>query len=294
LSISASAGYGSASASASCGVTSGSIQSSTESQFIETTGWGPDLEVVNLIRWDLQIPVAAATCELDFSYSSGLPNFIPSISFDFESEVFACTESAPPDAKPWIQFASARCVPNSGSPTISQGVFALNADGTITRLGFFTDSAFNPTGSGGEFSLSASSVALSDLVPNTASSATIDVEVDAFADQDGNMDPENGGQICWIDREIFYAKLGLSINSDGYTPRADFDFDGDIDADDLNEFNLKSCTIDSDCSSGLDIDDIITYQTLYALNSPEADMDGNSTIDIDDIVLFQTLYAYGC
>ncbi len=54
------------------------------------------------------------------------------------------------------------------------------------------------------------------------------------------------------------------------------------------------CYPDCDGSKNLDIDDFICFQTLYALNDPNADCDLSGGLDIDDFICFQTFYALGC
>ncbi len=51
---------------------------------------------------------------------------------------------------------------------------------------------------------------------------------------------------------------------------------------------------DCDGSGGLDINDFICFQTLYATGDPKADCDASGSLDIDDFICFQTLFAIGC
>ncbi len=55
-----------------------------------------------------------------------------------------------------------------------------------------------------------------------------------------------------------------------------------------------ACLPDCDQSGGLDIDDFICFQTLYAIGSPKADCDKSGALDIDDFICFQTFFAIGC
>lgn len=55
-----------------------------------------------------------------------------------------------------------------------------------------------------------------------------------------------------------------------------------------------SCPPDCDASGGLDIDDFICFQTLYAVGDPGADCDGSGALNVDDFACFQTAYALGC
>ncbi len=54
------------------------------------------------------------------------------------------------------------------------------------------------------------------------------------------------------------------------------------------------CYADCDQSGGLDIDDFICFQTLFALGDPSADCDASGALDIDDFICFQTVFAVGC
>jgi agmatine deiminase len=67
------------------------------------------------------------------------------------------------------------------------------------------------------------------------------------------------------------------------------------DASDAN-FAIAGTTCYPDCdgSGGLNIDDFICFQTLYALSDPAADCDGSGGLNIDDFICFQTFYAIGC
>ncbi len=62
----------------------------------------------------------------------------------------------------------------------------------------------------------------------------------------------------------------------------------------VNNLLNEPCAPDCDASGGLNIDDFICFQTLYALGDPAADCDATGTLNIDDFICFQTLFALGC
>jgi hypothetical protein len=58
--------------------------------------------------------------------------------------------------------------------------------------------------------------------------------------------------------------------------------------------SVDACYADCDASGGLNIDDFICFQTLYAIGDPFADCDADGQLNIDDFICFQTAYALGC
>ena len=55
-----------------------------------------------------------------------------------------------------------------------------------------------------------------------------------------------------------------------------------------------ACYADCDSSGGLDIDDFVCFQTLFAISDPAADCDADGSLTIDDFICFQTAFAFGC
>lgn len=54
------------------------------------------------------------------------------------------------------------------------------------------------------------------------------------------------------------------------------------------------CFADCDASGTLSIDDLICFQTDFALGGPNADCDANGELSIDDFICFLTSFALGC
>ncbi len=191
-----------------------------------------------------------------------------------------------------VNFFSIKSV-RGGTTTYTQGVYAVDDGGTTTRRGFFTGSAFNPSTNPSGFTVSSGDVNLS-AVPGTGTTVVFSTTHDSFPEFDGNMNPTVDSIVCWTDREIIRAAIGSSINSANYTARADFDLDGDIDANDLAVFNGFGCTADVDCDGDVDYFDYISYINKYNANDPAADMDGDGDWDFFDFTAFTNTTNVGC
>ena len=175
---------------------------------------------------------------------------------------------------------------------VQQGVFAHFADGSVTRLGFFIDAAFNDPDPNDDELFSVTNYPFVFDTSGSVASIELTASKDTFVNFDGDLDDDD--KVCRSDRVLLMQSLGSSIPSLSYIPRADFNLDGTIDTIDLATFNSLPCNADWTCDGILDIFDFLAFQNDFAIEDPTADMDGNGTFDLFDFIAFQSAFVIGC
>lgn len=122
--------------------------------------------------------------------------------------------------------------PSGMNQTTHQGVFAEFDDGSTLVLGDFNFMPpSNPTGHTLNWSLE-----IAIPVPaGGADDASAELVSDAFMEFDGDIDHD--GKVCATDASLMQALQGVTIQSEAYTPRADFDLNGVINASDQAAFD---------------------------------------------------------
>lgn len=176
------------------------------------------------------------------------------------------------------------------------GVFATRPSGN-TRLGFLTDSAFDPVpdGSGG-FGVTVNSFPLTVTLPTDAVEVGYESVSEVFGEHDGDLTPMAGpqGKLTWNDRRAFISIVGAVLNSNEYNARADFDLDGDIDETDYSAFlvifNTNACLGDFNADGTLDTQDIFDFLNAWFLGGRDADF--NNTIGVTTQDIFDFLAAW--
>ena len=203
--------------------------------------------------------------------------------------------------------------PQQGSPTTAtlHRVVAVNGDGDVITLGFPNAPSVSPTFvSPHDFDIEVvanDTIAIDEF---TASILLIQFE-DAFGRHDDDIN--RNGSRDWQDRMSFAVALGSVLGDEHYTPRADYDLDGDVDEDDRDVFLLHvntrdgnlffpasydvnvvmGCTFDVDDSGFLDGDDYDYFIALYTLGDPLADTDASGFVDGDDFDAFMIGFVNG-
>lgn len=193
------------------------------------------------------------------------------------------------------------CEPPALGDTVHGAVVGVLEDGTVVQLGF---------ASGLTVTSGTNSVFISGTYETTVScsgssgSAESDV-VDEAADFG---DANRSGSVTWMDRQAWIGTFGLGINQFGYTPRLDFDLDGDLDINDLNAFNARYCPADVDDGTatgtwdgGVTNDDLLYFLDVFELGTPQADLDDGSGTGLpdggvtnDDLLFFLDRFELGC
>ena len=110
-------------------------------------------------------------------------------------------------------------------------------------------------------------------------------------------DTTRSGSVNIHDRLLIQALDGTDIESDPdaeYEFRADFDDDGDIDDDDLDAFDDEFCVADMNSDQQLNVNDYITFQSLWNAHDTRADFNGSGTWTINDYIAYQARYNAGC
>lgn len=200
----------------------------------------------------------------------------------------------PPIAVRTVTYALTATYDDDSTETeVLQAVFAEDADGNITRLGAFTDPAFDPVDLGG------GNMDIDGMITFEPQFDAIGIESidgasiqDEFDEFDGDIDADTA--VCWTDRELFAAILGSTIGDGNYNARADFDLDGSITTSDLALFNDQACTVDVNCDGTYNIIDFTQFQAAYTAQDPAADMNGDGNFNALDFVEFQLATQVGC
>ena len=136
-----------------------------------------------------------------------------------------------------VEFTEARIVFNrsgAGPQTVvKHGLIARqyvpNDDEKHVWLGSLIDSVTEETFTG--------SLNVPVTIPSgTITSVEVDVLTDSFANHTGDINAD--GEVCEDDYDLIedLESAGSEIDEPGYTPRADFDLDGDVDGDDVTAF----------------------------------------------------------
>lgn len=209
----------------------------------------------------------------------------------------ACDNGAPFGAIQAVHFVqfdqSHTSGPGPVTTTSIQGVVAWDGSGNVIRLGFFADAAFDPDQDGNidvvDFPVSLPSV-------QNPGNISVTAHDDGFQKHDGDMTADQ--LVCWSDRIDFIARLGAAIGDLGYTPRGDFDLDGDIDSSDYQvfvaTFNATACTPDYNCDGMVNTQDQIAFLNAYAGGTLAADFNGDELVNTQDYIAFLNAWAAGC
>lgn len=259
----------------------------------------------------LELSGGLATGDVDISYESGsysgTYSMTVTVSMLLETESASSTASCNCDSSGGggyptipdpdlveVQFVDFAADVHGGSNPSSaeQGFIALYSDGSTIRRGLYDHPAFDPDQYGNivgerEFVLDPG---------NCPDSTSFSGTADAFSEHDGDLDsdPWDPNGTCWSDRIVLCSLVGLSIGDPGYTPRADFDLDGDIDLDDVALFNLLPCSADFDCDGDVDSQDFTQFLNAYAPGDPIADANCDGVVNSQDLVAFLNSFAVGC
>ena len=188
-----------------------------------------------------------------------------------------------------------------GANASRKGLYGFKNDGTVSRLGFFTDSSFDPsTVAGGYTTNNLASPDLFQVGISGAGTVNYESRIEVVGGMDGNMDPVADGDdaiVCYEDRAILYNLIGTVFMNASYLPQADLDLDGDTDTADLQIFNSLPCNANWDCSTTspvLNTADFTAYLQSFSAADPVADIDGSGNLDVADYTAFLQAYAVGC
>jgi len=235
------------------------------------------------------VPVVQVHASFKFAYcsSTGAPNwpecgdeirFAPTQGVVFDEILIVATDAS-----------------NVTETHVVQGLVSLTS--SLSRQGIYAGPDFETTVDDAPYNLEVegdSSVEVPfKILPATLATTS---SSDSFKEHDGDID--RSGTVDWNDRDDMMALIGISIGQVGYTPRADLDLDGDIDADDFAlyapVFNANACEADYDSSGFVNTSDLFDFQTDFFNNSPRADFNGDGYINSSDYFEFQTAWFNGC
>jgi hypothetical protein len=176
---------------------------------------------------------------------------------------------------------------------VRQGVLATYDDGTMVRLGFVLDPAFDPDPDGivdGQLTLDMGTWARQNTVEYVPVLDHFNQPGDVVWDPD---DPSTHG-ICWNDRIALCGLLGSFIGDADYNARADVDLDGDIDDDDVTAFNTLPCSADFNCDGLVNSQDFMEFLNAHTAGDPIADANCDGVVNSQDLVAFLNSFAVGC
>ena len=171
-----------------------------------------------------------------------------------------------------------------------EGVVARFSDGSVKRLGFFTDKAFDDPNPNDDVSFD-TTYTFPVVAPTTQTYYDLATSSDSFGDHDGNLitdnDPSGGVLVCWAEHQDMIWRLGAKIGGEGYSARADFDLDGEITPDDLDAFIERTCTADFNCDGVVDSVDLEAYTEAFTGGQTAGlDFDGDGVVDFTDYLAF--------
>lgn len=171
-----------------------------------------------------------------------------------------------------------------------EGVVARFSDGSIKRLGFFTEKAFDDPNPNDDVSFD-TTYTFPVVAPSTQTYYDLATSGDSFGDHDGNLitdnDPSGGVLVCWAEHQDMIGRLGAKIGGAGYSARADFDLDGEITPDDFEAFLERTCTADFNCDGVVDDADIEAYTAAFVAGEKAGlDFDGDGIVDFLDYLAF--------
>ncbi|HRQ72812.1 MAG TPA: GC-type dockerin domain-anchored protein [Phycisphaerales bacterium] len=247
----------------------------------------------------------------DMSYTK-LVRFCPLLFYSFKDDSGCCIEVEPEchgdrlsyeeiEGREYagVTFISTRAVfhydEQSNTPPsehILQGVHAVKVDGSIVRLGFFTDSEFDEFSETNGFG--ACGTAGIHVVVDDDEFVRFEetIATDTFGYFDGDID--RSGDLDCADRVAFFYALNTLIGEDGYNARADFDLDGDVDNDDRAAFGWRLCFADFNCDGDVNTMDYLAFLNAWAASDPSADYNGDGVVNSVDITVFLNDYNAGC
>lgn len=184
---------------------------------------------------------------------------------------------------------------------IIRGVDAIDSGFARTRLGFFMNEEFDDAATAEGFESSATAVTLPITIDiENAVAVAIAGTIETIGVQNGDLTPStsDGDRVCWEDRRAFIAALGSGFSDSAYTPRADFDLDGDVDSSDyatyLSVFASMACAADFDCNGAVESPDIFAFLSAYFAATLAGDFDGDSVVSTPDIFAFLAAFFAGC
>ncbi len=213
-----------------------------------------------------------------------------------------------------VIYSRVRGTSNSPSGAASQSVFSgalrVNTDGTLTRVGDFALSAYDPQVTSDGWLISSNRTIRTEY-PAGSTSMSKTYESDSFwFDGDLNRDT----RFCPADRAAFAAALGTTIADDAFNPRADFDFDQDVDMNDYAPFvaawsasmasptggadydcdgvrgeaiDIQAAKADYDCDGFVTSTDLFAFLDAWFATSLIADHDGDGTVTTTDLFDYQ-------
>lgn len=153
------------------------------------------------------------------------------------------------------------------------GVFAPAAFSSSDRLGLFADDEFDPVaGTGQDYTIEGAKH-FPITIPSGTEIVSLRVARETF--QAGTPDIDRDGELCMSDWRAFFEVEGLDLNDSAFNPRADLNFDGEIDGDDWTLYiSGGGCTGDYNCDFALDGFDLYDFEL-------EMDLDLNRDFAID-------------
>lgn len=174
------------------------------------------------------------------------------------------------------------------------GTYARREDASVVRLGACANQAFDAVEDPQDHFTVDGTLNIPVTISSNTPGISLEVIQHSFGLFDGDMDGD--GQVCWNDRILFYAAYGSSLGGPAYSPRGDFDIDGDIDVSDWVAYNSVACNGDFNCSGGAaDEADLDAFFTAWGEGLPTADANGSGgTPDGADVDLFFEIWMSDC
>lgn len=187
---------------------------------------------------------------------------------------------------------TARIVPNVGIAT--RGIFSQASPNCSTS----TCPETSAIGSGCSIASGVGAVTREDQISTTPQTQVVvdyNVTVRALTtDRLGRLNYP--GPASWSDRNAVEDADGqdVELTPETYDPVTDMNFDGTVDATDLQLFDATYCLIDLDESGSVDFGDFLAFFDAYDNNQPLADLSATDGVGFEDLLLFFNYYELGC
>lgn len=174
-------------------------------------------------------------------------------------------------------------------------MFAV-VDGLSSRLGFFTDSAFDDSDPNDTAYVNGTGI-LPITVTAGVEEVSLEISTDTF--RVGDPDLNRDGVVNWSDRLLAFQAFQNAgeIGASWYLPRLDRNLNGEIDSSDYTSYvslflEIGPCLADWNGDSIVDADDFDDF--VFDYYNGFTDVDGDGYITSSDWALFEYYHNNGC
>lgn len=217
---------------------------------------------------------------------------------DNSVEFITCEEHPRTSSVIRIDYSESLLTVTSPGPSVTtypiQGAAIYYDDGSVTRLGAFTDSSFVPSTTGGVVSIDGELEDNRTINRSTLGTVTVDLTERSFSTHTLTGDADNDGIKSQCDRVYVDSLDGATIGDGVYDILADLDLDGDVDSDDLDLATAMGCPADYNCDGVVDYPDYLDFMNDFGAPNAAADINFDGVVDYNDYLDFLNYFIPGC